>query len=283
MKKKKIIGVVLIAIGLLCVFGVFRVKAGAPKTAETISNAVYISDGKVLAENEGKVVIVPGTLDADLPYVDKETGIKINSIVAFREVEKLYVREETENDKTYEYWSWEQTVNQNDYGGTKRIFAPNITLGEFGVSEELIEYVSLGKHRDEYNDKKELNQRGWHRFLDDGKAYLYAGDYMPENGDKYGKLYADCRNTLRVFYQEMDGGLDYTIIAMQQNGKLVRVPDVTLRAAHTGHMTKEDLLADAESDAKGSMIIAIVGAVICLGVGAFLLVKKEKTAPDMGK
>ena len=278
MKKQKIIAIVLIVIGLFCVFGIFSVNAGSPKTAEAISNAVYVSDGKVRPENEGKVVIVPGTLDADLPYVDQETGIKINSIVAYREVEKLYVREETENDKKYEYWSWEQTVNQNDYGGTKKIFASNITLGEFGVSEDLIANVSLAKHRDDYSDKKELNQRGWREYYDNNKTYLYTGDYMPDDGDQYGKLHADCRNTLRVHYREMDGGLDYTIIAMQQDGKLVRVPDITLQALHPGHVTQADILAAAESDAKVSMIIAIVGAVACLGIGLFLMVKKEKKA-----
>ena len=53
MKKNKIIGIVLIVIGLFCVFGAFSVNSGAPETAETISNAVYVSDGKVLPENEG--------------------------------------------------------------------------------------------------------------------------------------------------------------------------------------------------------------------------------------
>lgn len=274
MKKRKIIGIILILLGLLCVYGAFSVNAGAPVVAEIIRNAVYVSDGKVLAENEGKVVIVPGTLDAD-PFVDQETGIRINSIVSYREVEKLTVIAETEDDKEYEYWSWEQTGSQNAYGGSKKLFAPNITLGEFHVSEDLIEHVSLAKHRDEYNDKKELNQRGWHRFLDNGKAYLYTGDYMPDDGDTYGRLYADCKDTLRVSYREMDGGLDYTIVAVQQNGKLVRVPDVTLQALHTGHLSQDDILATEESTAKSATVIAIVGAVLCLGAGAFLLIRKE--------
>lgn len=64
MKKNKIIGIILIVIGLFCVFGAISVNSGAPETAKVISNAVYVSDGKVLPENEGKVVIVPGVLDS---------------------------------------------------------------------------------------------------------------------------------------------------------------------------------------------------------------------------
>ena len=72
-------------VGLFCVFGAVSVNSGAPETAETIRNAVYVSDGKVLPENEGKVVIVPGTLDA-APYVDKETGCLIQADKIRREV-----------------------------------------------------------------------------------------------------------------------------------------------------------------------------------------------------
>ena len=42
MKKNKIIGIVLILIGLFCVFGAFSVNSGAPETAGVKMNTVYI-------------------------------------------------------------------------------------------------------------------------------------------------------------------------------------------------------------------------------------------------
>ena len=75
MKKKQIIGLILIVAAALSAFGGYSVTAGAPEIQNTLKNAVYVSDGKVLPENEGKIVIVPGTLDPHLPFVDKETGI----------------------------------------------------------------------------------------------------------------------------------------------------------------------------------------------------------------
>ena len=74
----------------------------------------------------------------------------------------------------------------------------------------------------------------------------------------------------------MSGGPEYTVVAMQKDGQLVRVPDVTLQALHSGHLTQAEILESAESSAKGGIIFAIVGALLCLGAGAFLVLKKEK-------
>ena len=278
MLKKKIIGIVLIAIGLFCVFGAFSVNSGAPETAEVISSAVYVSDGKVLPENEGKVVIVPGALDA-APFVDKETGIALSSAVTFRHVEKLYIEEDTEDET--EYWAWK--TDMSAFGGDKKIVAPNVTLGEFAVAEELLQTLSANKRRTEYSEK-ELNQMGWSTFTDDGKTYLYQGNWMPRDEDALDSVntlldknaYRDYVGTYRISYDEMDGGPEYTGVALQKDGQLVRVPDVTLQALQSGHLTQAEVLENAESSAKGGMIIAIVGAVVCLGAGAFLIVKKEK-------
>ena len=59
---KKIIGVVLIIGGLL--FAALAIKAlfSAPKAEEQIRSAVTIKDGRILPENEGKLVVVSGTL-----------------------------------------------------------------------------------------------------------------------------------------------------------------------------------------------------------------------------
>jgi len=240
MKKKKIIGIVLIVIGLFCVFGAFSVNSGAPETAEVISNAVYVSDGKVLPENEGKVVIVPGMLDA-APFVDRETGIALSSAVAWRHVEKLYIEEDTEDET--EYWAWKPDMSA--FGGNKKIVAPNVTLGEFTVAEELVQTLSANKRRTEYSEK-ELNQMGWSTFTDDGKTYLYQGDWMPRNEDALDSVntlldknaYRDYVGTYRVAYDEMDGGPEHTVVGLQKDGQLVRVPDVTLRAVHSGHLTQ---------------------------------------------
>ena len=280
MAKKKIIGIVLIVIGLFCVFGAFSVNSGAPETADVIRNAVYVSDGRVLPENEGKVVIVPGILDA-APFVDRETGIALSGAVAWRHVEKLYIEEDTEEGTAY--WSWK--TDMSAFGGDRKLAAPNVTLGEFAVAEELLQTLSANQKRTEYSEK-ELNQMGWSTFTDEGKTYLYQSDWMPRDEDGLDSAntlldknaYRDYVGTYRVAYDEMDAGSEYTVVALQKDGQLLKVPDVTLRAIHSGHLTQDAILENEASSAKGGMITAIVGAVLCFGAGVFLVVRKEKKA-----
>ena len=230
MKKKKIIAIVLIAAALLSAFGGFSISSSAPEMAETISNAVFVSDGKVLAENEGKVVIVPGTLYAE-PFVDEETGITVSSPVTFRNVERLYIEEKSEKDSDKKTKVWQWKVDMIGFGGDKKLVAPNVTLGEFAVDGDLIQSLTTNKKRQDYLDE-ELNQMGFTEFYKNGITYLYQGERMPNNDDGIDSVnlgfeknaYLDYVGTYRVNYTEMDAGPDFTIIALQQNGRLVRVP-----------------------------------------------------------
>ena len=283
MKKKKIIGIVLIVAAALCAVGGFLIRSGAPEIRNTLENAAYVSDGRVLPENEGKVVIVPGTLVADLPFVDQETGIVINSIVSWRHVEKLRVGEDSE-EKT-RYWVWDHEHSSASFGGDKKLIAPNVTLGEFAVSEEFVQTLSVDRKRTEFTEK-ELNQMGWNVFTDEGRTYLYQGEIMPEDEtdiDKYNTVrdkdaYKDYIGTLRVSYEERESELDLTIVGLQQNGQLVKAPELGLQFVCTGHLSADELLELADSNAKSSSITAYVFAVILMAAGVVVLVKKEKKA-----
>lgn len=247
----------------------------------------------MLSENEGKVVIVPGTLDAELPFVDQETGIILRSIVNYRNVEKLSIREEQtgEGDKKeiVEYWEWNLSLNENEFGGSTKLFAPNTSLGEFIVAEELLEALGTNQHREEYTDKKELNQFGWNVFTDNGKTYLCQDEIMPDHEestylyyDKYNS-YRKYMDTLRVSYESLEGNLDYTIIGLQQNGRLVKAPELDMLSVHEGVMMVDDLLAYNESSTKTAVITAIAIAVVLAGVGILLIAKSTKAAPAAKK
>lgn len=283
--KKRIVGIVLVVLALVSAVLGFKAAGNAPANEKIIENAVYVADGKVLSENEGKVVIVPGTLDADLPFVDPETGIKLSSVVNYRKVEKLSIREEQtgEGDKKeiVEYWAWNLSLNENEFGGSTKLFAPDTSLGEFIVDEELLQALGTNQHRDEYTDKKELNQIGWNVFTDNGKTYLYQDEIMPDHEentylyyDKYDS-YRTYLDTLRVSYEFLDGDLNYTIIGLQQDGKLVKVTELDMLAIHEGTVTVDDLLTYNESSTKTAMITAIAIAVVLTGVGILLIVKGD--------
>jgi hypothetical protein len=137
--KKKIIGIVLIVCALFTAFLGIKAAGNASGNQRIMKDAVYVADGKVLPENEGKIVIVNGTLDAPLPFVDDETGIELDSIVAYRRVEKARVELGTEDE--VDTWTWDSTLNENDFGGSKKIVAPGVTIGEFEVAEMLLQPV----------------------------------------------------------------------------------------------------------------------------------------------
>ena len=268
---------------MLSAVGGFLIKSGAPEIRNTLENAAYVSDGKVLPENEGKIVIVPGTLDPHLPFVDKDTGITVNSIVAWRHVQKLRVGEDKE-EKT-KYWVWEYEYSPSAFGGDKKLVSPNVTLGEFSVAEGFIKTLSANRKRTEYTEK-ELNQMGWKVHMDGSTYYLYQGDSMPkaeEDVERYNLprdsyAYKEYVDTLRVSYEEREGELDYTIVGLQQNGQLVEAPELGLQFVCAGHLSPEALVELADSNSKSSSLMSFGFAVALLAAGIFVLVKKEKQA-----
>ena len=282
--KKRIIGIILV-IAALCT-ALLGVKAGgnASVNQAIIKDAVYVADGKVLPANEGKVVIVNGTLDAPLPFVDDETGIELDSIVAYRHVEKARVV--LGSDEKEDTWSWDSTLNENDFGGSKKLVAPGVTIGEFEVAEMLLQPVStLGELTEFYIGEGYDAQ--WYIFEEKGLDYLYQLDYMPlEDSEVYRdtvtKDYPTSKQknegTLRVRYDVVEDGtsMDYTIIGLQKNGKLEEVEELDLIAAVSGHLTPEEMLEHVESSAKTGTIGTIAVAVVLLGVGVLLIVKGNR-------
>lgn len=148
---KKIIGLVLVALALFNVFFGMKAEENAPVNKEIIENAVLVTDGRILPENEGKVVIVQGVLEAPLPYVDEETGIALHSIVNHRQVKKLEFVYDSEEKKSY--WSWTFTALPDYYGGSNKIIVPDVRMGEYSVAKELLMSLTANDYREDYDKR----------------------------------------------------------------------------------------------------------------------------------
>lgn len=281
---KKIGGIILIVCALFTAFLGIKAAGNAPGNQEIIKDAVHVADGKVLPENEGKVVIVNGTLDAPLPFIDEQTGIELNSIVAYRRVEKAWVVLGSDDEK--DTWSWNSTLNENDFGGSKKLVAPGVTLGEFEVAEILMQPVPTFGELDEFYIGEDYDVE-WYIFEDDGMDYLYQLEYMPLED---GTVYYDTvirdhttskqknEGTLRVRYDVVEDGtsMDYTIIGRQKNGKLEEVEELDLTATVSGHLTPEEMLEYAESSNTTALIAAAVITLAFAVPGVIMLVKAGK-------
>ena len=281
---KKIGGIILIVCALFTAFLGIKAAGNAPGNQEVIKDAVYVADGKVLPENEGKVVIVNGTLEAPLPFVDEETGIELNSIVAYRRVEKARVELGTEDE--VDTWTWDSTLNENDFGGSKKIVAPGVTIGEFAVAEMLLQPVPTFAELTEFYIGEGYDA-DWYVFEEKGLDYLYQLEYMPWNGDEvyYDTVLRDNltskqknEGTLRVRYDVVEEGtsMDYTIIGRQKNGKLEEVEELDLIATVSGHLTPEEMLGHAESSNTTALITATVIALAFAIPGVIILLKAFK-------
>ena len=271
----------MIVCALVTAFLGFKAVGHAPGNQEIIKNAVYVADAKVLPENEGKVVIVNGTLEAQVPFTDPETGVVIDTIVAYRYVEKARVA--LGGDDKEDTWTWDAT---SELGGSGKVFAPDATIGEFAVADALMHPVPNLKQRDQYS-ASDLEEGGWKVFHDDGLTYLYQLDFMPcqdevVNRDTFLKDYATSKQknegTLRVRYNVVEDGvsMDYTIIALQKNGKLEKVPELDLISTVSGHLTPEEMLEHADSSNTTVIITASVITLAFAVSGVLLLVKAPK-------
>ena len=281
---KKIGGIILIVCALFTAFLGIKAAGNASGNQEIIKDAVYVADGKVLPENEGKIVIVNGTLEAPLPFVDEETGIVLDSIVAYRHVEKARVVLGSDGKK--DTWSWDSTISENDLGGSKKLVAPGVTLGEFEVSEMLMQPVATLGELNAFYIGEDYDVE-WYIFEDNGMDYLYQLEFMPMEDSTvyYDSVFDDNltskqknEGTLRVRYDVVEDGtsMHYTIIGLQKNGKLEEVEELDLIAAVSGHLTPEEMLEHVESSAKTGTIGAIAVAVVLLGVGVLLIVKGNR-------
>ena len=282
--KKKIIGIILIVCALFTAFLGIKAAGNASGNQRIMKDAVYVADGKVLPENEGKIVIVNGTLDAPLPFVDDETGIELDSIVAYRHVEKARVVLGSEDE--VDTWTWDSTISENDLGGSKKIVAPGATLSEFEVAEMLLQPVPTFAELTEFYIGEDYDVE-WYIFEEKGLDYLYQLEYMPlEDGVVYydsildDNLTSKQKNegTLRVRYDVVEDGtsMDYTIIGLQKNGKLEKVEELDLIAAVSGHLTPEEMLGYAESSNTTALITAAAIALAFAIPGVIMLVKAGK-------
>ena len=286
--KKRIIGIILVIAALGTVLLGIKAGGAAPANKKIIESATVVSDGKVLPENEGKVVIVTAALEAPLPFVDEKTGIPLNSIVAFRHVEKLAIDtgdDEDPNDR----WRWDYASLEEDYGGSKKIYAPGITFGAFQVSDDLMQAVNAREPLKDYSYVN-LDALGLDDTLDEGIVYLYDDDYrmpleeeiVPEV-DLFGKTdftYRDMKGTCRVHYSVIpaDADLRYTVIALQKNGTLEDYEDLKMTDVIAGHLTVEELLAYADSSASSAKTAAFIFAAVLAGIGVLMIVRAGKTA-----
>lgn len=274
---KKIIGVILIIGGIL--FASLAVKAlmSAPQTYEKIKTAVTIKDGKVIPENEGKLVVVSGTLKPAEQLQDPITGVKLPGVTAKRTV-WTYKQDTGSGDE--KVWDWHP--ENTDYSEkanfginadilTSTMLAAPTLLGEFKVESKFLNPLSRGTEFTQY-DEQSL-KAGW-KLLSGGRESSYCvskENWLPKKST--GTYSAAGYGAQKISYGIVspDDPLEYTIIGVQKGDTLIESEDVDSVTTVKGIMTAEEFAEENKKGVRGGSIFGIVAGILLAIIGVGML------------
>lgn len=272
---KKIIGVILIIGGIF--FALLAVKAlvSAPQSYEKIRAAATIKDGKLTPENEGKLVVVSGTLKPAEQLQDPITGVKLPGVTAKRTV-WTYERDTNSDDE--QVWDWKP--ENTDYSEkanfginaeiltTTMLAAPTL-LGEFKVESNLLNPLIRNTEFKQY-DEKSLNA-GW-KVLSGGRESSYCvskENWLPKKST--GMYSTTGYGSQKISYGIVspDDPLEYTIIGVQKGDTLIKSEDVDSVTTVKGIMTAQEFAEENKKGVRGGSIFGIITGILLaiIGVG----------------
>ena len=260
---KKIIGIVLIIIGLFTAFLGFKAMSQAPEAVEKLESAVYVADAKIYPENEGKLVIVPGKIDAE-SLVDTETGLELPTIKASKQ--SWYAVGVKSVDTGYD-WSWM-------VDGVTQTLTAECSVGEFKLYEGILNGLPVSVDYSDF-EASDLKEAG----LMDYYAYVVTdGVYISDDKGGHTRYKDEYEGAVRYKYRimPMDGELEYTFVGVQKNGGIARDDSLGMIASTEGILSFEDVLAKNESNNKAGNIFAFMAAALFIGGGIVCIVVKKK-------
>lgn len=279
---KKIIGVILIIGGLL--FAALAVKAlmTAPQSYEKIRAAATIKDGKVIPENEGKLVVVSGTLKPAEQLQDPITGVKLPGVTAKRTV-WTYKQDTGSGDEKVWDWKPENTdySEKANFGinaeilTTTMLAAPTL-LGEFKVESKLLNPLIRNTEFKQY-DEKSLNA-GW-KVLSGGRESSYCvskENWLPKKST--GTYSTTGYGSQKISYGIVspDDPLEYTIVGVQKGDTLIKSEDVDSVTTVKGLMTAEEFAEENKKGVRGGSIFGIVAGILLAIIGVGMMIFRRQ-------
>ena len=274
---KKIIGVILIIGGIF--FALLAVKAlvSAPQSYEKIRAAATIKDGKVIPENEGKLVVVSGTLKPAEQLQDPITGVKLPGVTAKRTV-WTYKQDTGSGDE--KVWDWKP--ENTDYSEkanfginaeilTSTMLAAPTLLGEFKVEGKLLNPLIRNTEFTQY-DEQSLNA-GW-KVLSGGKESRYCvskENWLPKKST--GTYSTTGYGSQKISYGIVspDDPLEYTIIGVQKGDTLIKSEDVDSVTTFKGIMTAEEFAEENKKGVRGGSIFGIISGILLAVIGVGMM------------
>lgn len=164
---RTILGIIFVIAALVCLHGfstaMSREDGHTTKTMEQIEKAVFLQNGKVDKENEGKPVIVRGKLHTAREAHDTQMDLTFDSPYVERKKEVI-----GEDGK----WTEEEDGSAAFFG--------KATLGEFKLSKDFLKDIKLTKGYTEFSESElgDLTIKDKYLYESDSVRYLYS--YIPD-------------------------------------------------------------------------------------------------------
>lgn len=274
---KKIIGVILIIGGIF--FALLAVKAlvSAPQSYEKIRAAATIEDGKVTPENEGKLVVVSGTLKPAEQLQDPITGVKLPGVTAKRTVWTYKQDTGSGDEKVWDWYPENTDYSEKANFGinaeilTSTMLAAPTLLGEFKVESELLNPLIRNTEFTQYDE--ESLKDGWN-VLSGGKESRYCVSKEHWLPKKTTGMYSTTGyGSQKISYGIVspDDPLEYTIIGVQKGDTLIESEDVDSVTTIKGIMTAQEFAEENKKGVRGGSIFGIIAGILLAVIGVGML------------
>ena len=260
-----VLGAVLIALGGKGLMDIPAQKA-------VLENAVYLDEPVVLAENEGKLVIIHGKPEMTAPAYDEELGITLNTIKAYRYDEEY---KQTSREKGVFKYGW---VSRGQKG-----IAGEASVGEFALDEKTINGLAADSEYEDF-DMAEVSAKGyvvgrgktkegawtdrWWVIVD-GTYYYDSFEYsndlsVPHITREMDRDIAQEREGAKAYAYKVYTGMsseEVTVAGIQQGTSLAA--DETLGVVlRNGVFSKEEVLSSNTNSLIGGAIVFILLGVV---------------------
>lgn len=275
---KKII--ILIIVGALILGLGILILTEQPGIQKTLDTAVYVDDGKINSENEGKLVILAGRVEPELPFKDPALDVTIPYFAAYRKMEIFSHILDTDFEYTWHELAWDplkehKGVNLEEFSSSKLI-AP-IKMGEFNIDPRIFKEIeTIDTWRDITEDELGDYKLFIHKSKNDEKTYLSEDEYIPDEITEYkGCKWQDDEDKRRYSYEVYmsDEPLDFTVVGVQKGDWLMLDDDLDISYIKKGIHSKEDFTKDNVNSNKSMGLGALAVGGLILANAAYFFIK----------
>lgn len=259
----RLLGLVIALIGGFLLGSAIASQLGQPEGMAQAQAAAYVEDGQVLPENEGKLVIVTGTLTQKGDVLDEQMGLTFDVPILYRVVER-YELDTTVGDGA---WDWVEQVSNDPSDLGCRYFTGTVMLGDFQLGEDMLTLFPTDSYYSRFREA-ELKAAGLNQETE-GSAIYVSPDENVTRGTSFTLLGLLGDDDVRVSYRCYDTAVTptVTLIARQSGNTLTpaSLDEVSFSDVAAGTLTKAEFLESASDEMTGGNLWqGLIGAAVLL-------------------